>query len=106
MSSGPGRRQQQRFDIRLPVELSYQGRTVSVLTRNLSVGGMFVETDQDIPFGAQVQLSFRVAALPEPIETQATVRWVDAGHGLGVQFTGLRAKAVWALQKLFSEHSS
>jgi Tfp pilus assembly protein PilZ len=76
------------------------GRDVSAVTKNLSLGGMYILTDESIPFGAEVTLRFHLPALKEATECAATVRWVKA-DGVGVQFGSLRALEVWGLNQLF-----
>lgn len=101
MTSESSRRAQQRFPIDLPVRLSYQGTTYDCVTVNVSLGGMFLSIDADVPFGAVVEVRFELPDLASPVVVDAHVRWVEAGEGIGVQFASLRAREVWALQKLF-----
>ena len=102
------RRTQQRYDIRLPLEFTLDETEYQAQTRNLSLGGMFIETAAPVTYGAKVRLSFRLPALQENIQVDAEVRWIEKDGGLvkgiGVQFEGLRAKHVWALNKLFAAH--
>lgn len=101
MTDDRGRRAQQRFDVRLPVEVSFQGQVLETFTRNISLGGMFLEKSGNLPFGAVVQLRFSLPDIAGPVTVDAHVRWVQGDDGLGVQFVGLRAREVWALQRLF-----
>jgi len=93
---------QERFEIQIPVTVEHEGRALSGTTRNLSLGGMFMDVVERPPLGAAVVLRFTVPRLTDPIITAARVRWVDGETGLGVQFDGLRAREVWALQQLFT----
>ncbi len=54
--------------------------------------------------GARVQLSFKIPNTPDAIEVGATVRWSD-DKATGLQFDGLRARDVWALNKFFEQLS-
>lgn len=90
----------QRFDVRLPVDYALGDEHRSSFTKNLSLGGLFIESDVKVAFGARVQLRFSIPNQKEPIEVGSVVRWTDAG-GFGVQFDGLRARDVWALGKYF-----
>ena len=96
------RRAQQRFDIELPVDVTYVGQTFATTCRNVSLGGMFLRLLEPIPFGALVRLRFVLPELDHPVEVDAHVRWVQPDAGIGVQYGGLRAREVWALQQLFS----
>jgi hypothetical protein len=109
LTSQAGRRAQQRFDIQMAVQVTYQGNRLETVTRNVSLGGMYLEQTEELeadalPFGALVQLRFTLPVLGDAVTVDAHVRWVQPGDGVGVQFAGLRAREVWALQKLFSEH--
>lgn len=69
-------------------------------TRNISLGGMSLITESDLPYGTKVQLRFHLPALREEATIEATVRW-RKDDGMGVQFGSLRAREVWALNQLF-----
>ena len=103
MNDGSNRRAQQRHDIEMPVELIHDGETFSTVTRNMSLGGMFMSLNEAIPFGALVKVKFSLPDLDAPVEVDAHVRWVQPDAGIGVQYTGLRAREVWALQQLFAK---
>ena len=62
-------------------------------SRNISLGGMFVETMQALPVQTTIQVRFRVPTQPEPIDVTGEVRWVEAGgagqlSGMGIRFHG------------------
>lgn len=103
------RRTQQRHDIRLPVDFSHEGKSFQGQSRNISLGGMFIETTASLPFGGIVTVKFAIPSLKEPIEVQSEIRWIEnkdgVVEGIGVQFRGLRAKHVWALNKFFAQQS-
>jgi PilZ domain len=56
--------------------------------KDLSVGGLFIETKKVCPVDAAVRLNFLVE--DGEIMADATVRHVKAGSGLGVQFKAVR----------------
>jgi hypothetical protein len=68
----------------------------------LSLGGALLAIGTKLAMGTRVQLSFSVPVVTEPIEVGAIVRWSDE-NATGIQFDGLRAKEVWALNKYFEE---
>lgn len=72
---------------------------------NLSLGGALVEAGVKLPMGARVQIAFRIPTGEEPIDIGSTVRWSDA-KALGLQFDGLRARDVWALNEYFKQLQS
>ena len=69
---------------------------------NMSLGGALVSAGAKLPMGQRVSISFIVPTLETPIEVTATVRWSDA-KATGLQFDGLRARDVWALNKFFEQ---
>lgn len=101
------RRIDPRYDRQLSVEVGCAGEAQSGRSLNVSLGGMFIETDRPLAIGAEVTLRFMVPMQPEWIEVGGDVRWVRArlegsdGVGLGVRFQGLRARDVWALNRFF-----
>ena len=67
------------------------GRTVDTSrVRDLSVGGLFVETLKVCPVDATVELHFLVE--DGEITANATVQYVNAGSGLGLQFKTVRSE--------------
>jgi uncharacterized protein (TIGR02266 family) len=101
------RRSDRRYDRRVPIDFTHEGSSFSSYTRNISLGGVFIETDQTLPFGAKVSLKFKIPTQVEVIEVEGQVRWLEMEEGqlrgLGVRFEGLRARDVWALNKFFEK---
>jgi PilZ domain len=58
--------------------------------RDLSVGGVFIETSKVCPVDAAVELHFLVE--DGGIKANATVRYVTAGSGIGLQFKAVRSE--------------
>jgi hypothetical protein len=58
--------------------------------KDLSVGGLFIETRKVCPIGATVELHFLVQ--DGEIRANATVRYVKTGSGLGLQFATVRSE--------------
>ncbi len=56
--------------------------------RDLSVGGLFIETSKVCPIDATVELHFLVE--DGEVRATGTVRYVKAGSGLGLQFKSVR----------------
>ena len=64
-----------------------QGRDDISLVRNMSMGGLFIETPQPRPSGTVTRLDFLVAE--GQIRADAIVRHAKPGSGLGLKFTAL-----------------
>lgn len=82
------------------------GKRTTAICKNISLGGMFVETVDVLPEQSTVQVKFSVPTQPEPIEVTAEIRWIERGlpgqlPGMGIRFHGLRARDVWALNRFF-----
>lgn len=66
--------------------------------RDLNVGGMFVATPIPVPTGAVIQI---LLSVPEgEIRSQAVVRNVTPGEGIGVEFKDMSAQDADRIEKL------
>jgi hypothetical protein len=96
-----------RFEARLRVELDVEGARLSAWTRDLSLGGMFLQVSalpQGLPgppwaFGQEVTARVHFPALASPAPLRCVVRWSTAS-GIGVAFVVLRAAETWAINQL------
>ncbi|HEY4177657.1 MAG TPA: PilZ domain-containing protein [Kofleriaceae bacterium] len=71
---------------------------------NLSLGGALLAATTKFPMGERCHIAFKVPTQEETIDIGATVRWSD-DRSVGVQFDGLRARDVWALNEFFKQLS-
>jgi hypothetical protein len=97
------RRSSTRHDVDLATSVVQNGVASQHKMQNLSLGGALIEMKR-LPLGERVTVKFALPTVEEPIETAATVRW-STESAVGVQFDGLRAKDVWALNKFFEQLS-
>ena len=97
-----GRRVHERYDRRLKVVLKHPEGFIECVSRNVSLGGMYLVTTESLPYGTKVELEIFLPALKEDVQIEGVVRW-NKGDGLGVQFGSLRAREVWAFNQLFKE---
>jgi hypothetical protein len=95
------RRTATRYDVWIEAKLIVNGNEADVTMTNLSLGGALVAGTKQ-PMGSRATINFRVPTLERAIEVTATVRWSDA-KGVGLQFDGLRAQEVWALNAYFKQ---
>jgi len=74
--------------------------------RDLSLGGLFVETREPNVVGASARLEFLVQE--GAIRAEAVVRHVDSGRGVGLKFTAIRDEDCPHLAALLNrvKHSS
>jgi hypothetical protein len=76
------------------------GRDDVARVRNLSVGGIFIETKQPKRIGASTNLHFLVQE--GTIRADATVQHAKAGQGMGLKFTAVREEDRKALISLMT----
>lgn len=96
------RRIQTRHDVSIPAKLTIDGTPNDCTMLNLSLGGALVAARTRYAMGQRVQITFALPALNHAIDVGATVRWSNSGS-VGVQFDGLRARDVWALNEFFKQ---
>lgn len=99
-----GRRVHERYQCVIEVALVHEGKTYSCRTDNVSLGGMQLVGDETPPFGATVELRFRLPSMKADSLCQGTVRWIRP-DGFGVQFGSLRPIDVWGFNQFFKTMS-
>ena len=107
---GIERRINKRLPIRVMVEYTSTEDFLIDYTANMSIGGMFLQTDEPLELGTRFRLRFRIPERSKPIETFGVVRWVispkESGPmvpGMGVQFDGLLPVDKKAVQQLLTQ---
>lgn len=100
--SSPKARAHHRVQCRLDVSMTHDGREYTGTAVNLGVGGMYVEGAELPPFNATLQVRLRLPGMDADTAIEGTVRWVRP-EGVGVQFGSLRARDVWAINKLAAQ---
>jgi len=95
------RRTSTRYDVTIPAKLTINGNPADVTVTNLSLGGASISGAKQA-MGQRLTINFRVPTLENPIDIGAVVRWSDA-KSVGIQFDGLRAQEVWALNEYFKQ---
>jgi uncharacterized protein (TIGR02266 family) len=100
------RRIDPRYERQLEVEVLFEGKKEVSRAHNISLGGLFIDSNLPLAVGTTVQLRFQLPTQPEPVEVAGDVRWVvkkGGGDlsGIGIRFQGLRARDVWALNRFF-----
>ena len=96
------RRSSTRHDVSIAGTLLINSEPRPTSLVNLSLGGALVQAGGRLTMGQRVTIKFSIPTLDEAIEVGATVRWSDE-KATGLQFDGLRARDVWALNKFFEQ---
>lgn len=99
-------RRHARAPLRSPLSFSLKGKTETFegVAKDISVGGMFVETTTAAPFGAEIVVHL---VLPGSDATQSlpgVVRWVRT-DGMGVQFGLLGARETHLITEINRKQS-
>lgn len=91
-----GRRRFVRVPLGVTVEYSAKSDdhlySMEGVARDISLGGMFIESEIPCSFGEELLVSLRLPDDPFRLVLPATVRWTAAA-GMGVQFGLLGAKS-------------
>ena len=96
------KRQHPRQSVQLPVAFQREGGPrIDGLSRDMSIGGMFVETTTPAPFGSTVQIFMTLPGLKQEVTVKATVRWTEH-DGMGVQFGLMGVRETHALTRLIA----
>ncbi len=98
------KRKYARAAIDLPVQFAVKGRggSASGVGKDLSIGGIFIETDAPAPFGAEIVVRLRLQTPSndhQDFDLPAIVRWVRR-DGMGVQFGLMGAIETHAITEL------
>ena len=90
-----------RSPLRTPVTFTTKGgrETLKGVAKDISVGGMFIETETAPAFGSEVIVRFHLPDRKEEMVLPALVRWTGSG-GMGLQFGLLGARETHAITEV------
>jgi hypothetical protein len=74
-----------------------------MVTRDVSVGGMFINARLPFPVDSDLLLTFRLHPTEPAITCRATVIFSLPGLGMGIQFQDLSVETHQKLQKFVNE---
>jgi hypothetical protein len=84
------------------VSVAYQladGRPIEAVSRDMSIGGAFIETDTPAAFASILPVDLMIPGGKPPIRVTATVRWTQR-DGMGLQFGLMGVRDTHALTEL------
>ena len=98
-------RRYQRAPVDIAVEFAAKGspKRSSGRAKDLSIGGMFVQTATPLPFGSEIVVHVVLPGQKAPMALPAVVRWSRATDGMGLQFGLLGARETHAITELTSK---
>lgn len=102
--------QDKRVHPRVPIDVDVvcelpDGRALPGVAKDISVGGMFVECGETIPFGGEVSIVGKLPGAAAQLRLPGVVRWAKPG-GFGVQFGLLGARETHAIARLFQRSAN
>ncbi len=97
------RRQYRRVVLVTQVRCEALGREELLVTRDVSVGGMFINAKDPFPKESEVTLSFRLQGATQTITCRGKIVYSLKGLGMGVQFFELSEQTRQMLQKFIDE---
>ena len=94
------KRSHPRVIVNTPVSCEVRGGTsFEGLAKDISIGGMFVESTEVVPFGTEVTIVGHFTGTKGDLRLPAIVRWAKP-DGFGVQFGSLGARETHAISQL------
>jgi hypothetical protein len=76
------------------------GASIHGRAKDISIGGMFIESETPVTFGTEVSIVVRLPNTKADCRLPGTIRWLNPG-GVGVQFGLLGARETHAISELF-----
>ncbi len=95
---------------RIPCDLPMEYHVKDDLPRDgritkIGTVGALLATEEPIPLGAELVLSFRLPLSNRPIRTSCTVKWVDE-QSVGVEFSHLNLQEKDEIWKFYARESA
>jgi uncharacterized protein (TIGR02266 family) len=108
------RRSAPRIELEVEVGLETENNFYTGLTQDISSGGIFVATGISYRVGDRMTIRFTLPGRPEPIVTEAEVRWLrdtrymrtDFSEGVGLRFVNLPMEAETAISAFLERRDS
>jgi c-di-GMP-binding flagellar brake protein YcgR len=98
-------RQYRRVKLVTQIQLEASERSDVMVTRDVSVGGMFITARMPLPIDTEISITFRLYPEEPTITCRAKVTFSRLGLGMGVQFLGLSEPDFRSLQRFVDEVS-
>jgi Tfp pilus assembly protein PilZ len=95
-------RRYQRATIDVPLEFAAKGSVARIAghARDISLGGMFVQSPTPLPFGADLVIYVLLPGQRSSFALPGVVRWLRGADGMGVQFGLIGARETHAITEL------
>jgi uncharacterized protein (TIGR02266 family) len=100
--NGADRRTARRVSLVTQMRTIVDEETLVGYTRDVSTGGIFVETEQPPPKGTEVNLRFKLGADSPILGARATVAYILPDEGMGLRFVDLAPEVHQAIEEFVS----
>lgn len=97
------KRQHRRAKLVTEVKCEALNREQLMVTRDVSIGGMYISCNDPLPSDSLLNLSFRLRPKEALISCRGKVVYSLKGMGMGIQFFDLSEESRQALQKFVDE---
>ncbi|MFQ5723629.1 MAG: PilZ domain-containing protein [Terriglobia bacterium] len=101
--TGADRRTAKRASLVTQIRTSSGGQTLVGYSRDISIGGVFVETEDPPEKGSELALRFRLAPDSPIREARATVVYRLPGEGMGLRFLDLPDELRQAIEQFVTQ---
>ena len=100
---GSERRTSRRVSLVTQMRTIVGGRPLVGYTRDISAGGMFVETENPAERGTEVALRFKLTPDGPILDARATVVYSMGGEGMGLRFWEISAEVRQAIESFIEQ---
>lgn len=100
---GIEKREHRRARLVTQIRCEALGREEMLLTRDVSIGGVFVSAKDPFPTGSDIALTLQLATGGNPLGASGKVVYSLKGLGMGIQFTEISDEHRSALQNFVDE---
>ncbi|MHB8656127.1 MAG: PilZ domain-containing protein [Terriglobia bacterium] len=97
------KRQHRRAKLVTQVKCEAMNRDELLVTRDVSIGGLFINTKTPLPLDSMVGLSFSLAPGHPAIACKGKVVFSRQDLGMGIEFSDLNAENRQSLEKFVDE---
>lgn len=102
-SAGAERRAAKRTSLVTQIRTAVGGQILVGYSRDVSAGGLFVETEDPPAKGTELTLRFRLTPDSPIQEARATVVYRLEGEGMGLRFLGLSRELQQAIERFVAQ---
>jgi hypothetical protein len=101
------KRRHARVPIDIPLLFQVKGRNRERpgTGKDISVGGMFIESDEPSKFGSELFIRIRLPGSDQSLLLRGIVRW-ETDRGMGVQFSPLGALETHLITEITRKHAA